>query len=103
YVKMFLNIKRILLLDNILAALFVWILLVGYFVFPGIFASLRVFELFKSSAAKSNIGELIFYTIQNILFLAVAAVCCAVGLCGISWLYYKRRENYIWLARKLFL
>ncbi|KAB8070470.1 hypothetical protein BDV29DRAFT_194051 [Aspergillus leporis] len=103
YVKMLLDMEKIPILDNILAGGFSWILLAGYLVFPGTFTSLRKSTSFQETASSSEIGKTAYIAVQNVSLLGVAAACCCIGLFGSSWLCYRNRHNYVWLARKVFL
>lgn len=88
---------------NILAAFFSWILLAGYLVFPGTFTSLRTSTSFRQTTAKTEVGKVAYHAVQNFPLLGIAAVCCAVGLCGAAWLWCRWWYNCVWLARKIFL
>jgi hypothetical protein len=100
---MLLDMEKIPILDNILAGGFSWILLAGYLVFPGTFTSLRKSTSFQETASSSEIGKTAYIAVQNVSLLGVAAACCCIGLFGSSWLCYRNRHNYVWLARKVFL
>ncbi|KAL4887978.1 hypothetical protein BDV59DRAFT_196830 [Aspergillus ambiguus] len=72
--------------ENILAAFCCWILLAGYLVLPGTFASIQ-------GSSSQNV---------NVSLLGVAGALCVVGLLGTTWSSYKRRMNYVWLVLTLF-
>jgi hypothetical protein len=88
YVRMLLDMEKIPMINNILAAGFSWILLAGYLVFPGTFMSLRKSASFKETASNSQAGRSAYQVIQNISLLAIAAVFCFLGLVGAAWLCY---------------
>jgi hypothetical protein len=84
--------------DNIRAAFFSWLTLAGYVVFPGTFTSLKTSQTLASSTG----GRIIQYTLKKGL-LAIAGACCLFGTVGTSWLWYKWRNNAIWLVGNIFL
>jgi hypothetical protein len=84
--------------DNIRAAFFSWLTLAGYVVFPGTFTSLKT----SQTLAGSTGGRIIQYTLKKGL-LAIAGACCLFGTVGTSWLWYKWRNNAIWLVGNIFL
>lgn len=101
YIDMLLGLDTVSPLHNILASLFVWILLAGYIVFPATFNSLQ-----KSSYdAKANtaLKAEALKTARNLPLLYVAAVACGVGIVGCVWLWWKHRGNYVWVINRIFL
>jgi hypothetical protein len=84
--------------DNIRAASFSWLILAGYVVFPGTFTSLKTSQTLASSTG----GRVIQYALKRGL-LAIAGACCIFGTIGTSWLWYKWRNNAIWLVANIFL
>ncbi|KAL4889169.1 hypothetical protein BDV59DRAFT_120911 [Aspergillus ambiguus] len=103
YIQMLIDMEKIPMLDNMLATFYGWVLLAGYLVLPGTFTSIRTSRSVQQAADKSEIGIMAYSAVQNVPLLAVAALCCAVGLCGSGQLSYRRRDNFVWLARKVFL
>jgi hypothetical protein len=101
YIDMLLGLDTVSPLHNVLASLFVWILLAGYVVFPATFNSLQ-----KSSYdAKANtaLKAEALKTARNLPLLYVAAVACGVGIVGCLWLWWKHRGNYVWVVNRIFL
>ncbi|PTB69993.1 hypothetical protein BBK36DRAFT_1109556 [Trichoderma citrinoviride] len=106
YVQMLLQQDDIPLLHNILAAVFVWLLLAGFLVFPGTFTSLQASvdkqgdddHTFSKEAAK-----LIVKSIKNIPLLVIAIVMCAISAIGMLVLTILHAKNYVWIVNKLFL
>ena len=85
---------------NVLASLFTWLLLAGFIVLPGTFASIR------NSQALNRIGKagkIVVQAVQNLPLLWVAGILCLGGACGISWLWWENYDNYIWLVDRIFL
>ncbi|KAH6604855.1 hypothetical protein Trco_006562 [Trichoderma cornu-damae] len=106
YVQMLLQQDDIPVLHNILASVFVWLLLAGFLVFPGTFTSLQ-----KSVASKGDddgtlgdqAAKLFVNSIKNIPLLVIAAVMCGVSAVGMLVLTTKHAKNYVWIVNKLFL
>jgi hypothetical protein len=103
YVRMLLQLDRIPGLHNVLASLFTWLLLAGYIVFPGTFTSLRRSNAIKNAANRDKTEQFILDTVQNVPLLWVAAICCVIGASGISWLWWRWNENFVWLVNRIFL
>ncbi|KAL7932277.1 hypothetical protein V8C35DRAFT_307878 [Trichoderma chlorosporum] len=106
YVQMLLQQDDIPLLHNILASVFVWLLLAGFLVFPGTFTSLQ------NSVAKQGdndhtfsdqAAKLLVKSIKNIPLLVIAAVMCGISAIGMLTLTILHAKNYIWIVNKLFL
>jgi hypothetical protein len=101
YVRMLLELDQIPTFHNILAGFFTWILLAGYVVLPGTFKS-----LIGTAAARfaSEIGTegSAMKVVQNPLFW-IAAICCTIGACGMIWLWYAWKRNYVWVINRLFM
>ncbi|KAH8799660.1 hypothetical protein F5884DRAFT_905171 [Xylogone sp. PMI_703] len=85
--------------DNLRAALFSWLTLAGYVVFPGAFTSLKNSQALVASSS----GKIIQDTIKNTPFQVIAGLCCFFGMAGTSWLWYIWRNNIIWLIKHVFL
>lgn len=85
---------------NILASFFTWILLAGYVVFPGTFASIR-----RSQALNEfgTAGMVVVNVVQNVGLLVLAGILCSCGAVGITWLWWENQDNYIWLVERIFL
>ncbi|EGR45850.1 uncharacterized protein TRIREDRAFT_110651 [Trichoderma reesei QM6a] len=108
YVQMLLQQDDIPLLHNILASVFVWLLLAGFLVFPGTFTSLQASvdkqgdgdndHTFSKEAAK-----LIVKSIKNIPLLVIAIVMCCISAIGMLVLTMLHAKNYVWIVNKLFL
>lgn len=101
YIDMLLGLDAVSPLHNILASLFVWILLAGYIVFPATFTSLQ-----KSSyddKADTTLKAHALATARNLPLLYVAAVACGIGILGCVWLWWVHRSNYVWVINRIFL
>lgn len=92
YIDMLLNLDDIPRLHNILAAAFTWILLAGFLIFPGTFTSI-------SSQVKQNDQQAAAFlaTVKNVQLLIIGGVCSGVGALGMVWLWWRWRQNYVWL------
>ena len=101
YLDMLLSLDAVSALHNILASLFVWILLAGYIVFPATFNSLQKSSLDEKADTKVKAQALA--TARNLPLLYVAAVACGIGVTGCLWLWWKHRSNYIWVINRIFL
>jgi hypothetical protein len=85
--------------DNFRAAIFSWLTLAGYVVFPGTFTSLRN----SQSLANNNSGKIIQDAVKNLPLLPIAILCCIIGTTGTSWLWWIWRNNAVWLVTHIFL
>ena len=100
YMGMLLHLDAIPRLHNLLAAIFTWVLLAGFLVIPGTFTS------FKSQThnGESNAVEgAIVRSVGNIGLVWVSGACCVVGALGCCWLWFRWRQNYVWLINRIFL
>jgi len=88
---------------NLLASLFTRLLLAGYIVFPGTFTSLKGSNAVKNAANRDKTERLILDTVQNVPLLWTAAIFCVIGACGISCLWWRWNENFVWLKNRIFL
>jgi hypothetical protein len=86
-------------LDNFRAALYSWITLAGFIVLPATFTSLEN----SGSLSDSKSGQIVQDVVQNVPLLAIAGLGCLVGTVGSCWLWYKWRDNYVWLLARIFL
>lgn len=104
YVQMLLHQDDIPLLHNILAAVFVWLLLAGFLVFPGTFTSLqKSVEGHDAKTLSDQAARLIVTSIKNIPLLVIAAIMCGISSFGMLYLASRHAKNYVWLVNKLFL
>lgn len=103
YVSMLLKLDKIPRLHNIYASLFTWLILAGYIVFPGTFTSLRKSNAIKNTANRNQAEEVILDTAQNVPLLWLAGGCCVIGASGISWLWWRWNDNFVWLVNRIFL
>lgn len=103
YMEMLLHLDKIPRLHNILAALFGWLLLAGFIVFPGTFTSIRDLADDPELASKSPTASAVLNQVQNIPLLVVAAISCGIGAAGLLWLSFRWRSNYVWLLNRIYL
>lgn len=84
---------------NIIAAISNWLLLAGFVIFPGTFASLSNSGILSDSRA----GRMVQNAIRNTPLLYVASFSCLLGIFGIGWVWWNIRRNYFWLLYRVFL
>ena len=103
--EMLLHLDKIPRLHNILASVFTWILLAGFLVIPGTFTTFKTSEAFKNadSSNSSDIASAIVHSIANIGLLWVSGTFCVIGGVGCFYLWFKWRQNYVWLVNRIFL
>lgn len=104
YVQMLLKQDHIPRLHNILAAIFVWLLLAGFLVFPGTFTSIR--ESIDERENDENIDDgetvsTILKSVKNVPLLVIAAVSCVIAAIGMVCLALRHMRNYVWLINRL--
>ncbi|KIJ62240.1 hypothetical protein HYDPIDRAFT_30509 [Hydnomerulius pinastri MD-312] len=96
YVNMLLALDDIPPLFNLLASFFTWILLAGFVLFPGTFAS------WKNQPAGDTESQ-ILGLIDNIPLYVIAWVCTGIGATGMLWLWWRWQNNYIWVTNRIFV
>lgn len=101
YIDMLLGLDHVSPLHNILASVFVWILLAGYIVFPATFNSLQ--KTSYDDKANTRLKAEVLATARNLPLLYVAAAACGIGVLGCVWLWWKHRGNYVWVINRIFL
>jgi hypothetical protein len=101
YVGMLLQLDKVPSLHNFLASAFTRLLLAGFIVSPATFTSRS--NAAKNAASRNQMEQVILNTVQNVPLLWVAAICCLIGAFGISWLWWRWNDNFIWLVNKIFL
>ena len=88
---------------NLLAAFCTWILLAGFIVVPGTFASIDHSKQLQQGAKNSKVEHAVLESVKHASLMVVAGLCCAVGGAGMIWLWWRWRHNYVWLINKIFL
>ncbi|KAF8554490.1 hypothetical protein OG21DRAFT_1370639, partial [Imleria badia] len=96
YVNMLLALDDISPLFNILASFFTWIMLAGFVLLPGTFAS------WKNEPAGSA-ERYILNLVDNLSLYVIAFLCTGIGVCGMIWLWWRWQGNYIWLTNRIFI
>jgi hypothetical protein len=79
YMEMYTQANKVPIADNILAALFSWLILAGFVILPGTFTSLKHSTILSSSKGR----EIIQKTVQNIPLLLIAGVIYIIRIIGI--------------------
>jgi hypothetical protein len=82
----------------LVASFLTWLLLAGFIVFPGTFASIRTSKAFNSAED----AQAVIRAVGFIPLLGLACFCCLVATFGIIWLWWKNCYKYIWLVDRLF-
>jgi hypothetical protein len=103
YMHMLLDLDYIPWYYNVISSITNWVLLAGYLVIPGTFTSLQKSDLLNDDLSTNETGQAIVASIQNPPILAIACAFLVMGLTGMVWLFWKRRDNYIWLINRLFM
>lgn len=85
--------------DNLLAALFSWLVLAGYVVFPATFTSAER----SGSLSNSRGGKVVQDAIQNVPLLPFASLCYLVGIYGTARFWRKWQNNHVWLLAHIFM
>ncbi|KAL2795467.1 hypothetical protein BJX66DRAFT_350479 [Aspergillus keveii] len=101
YMHMLLDLDYIPWYYNVISSITNWVLLAGYLVIPGTFTSLQKSDLLNDDMSTNETGQAIVASIQNPPILAIACAFLVMGLTGMVWLFWKRRDNYIWLINRL--
>ena len=101
YMDMLLGMDQIPRLHNILASFFTYILLAGFIVFPGTFTSLEDYK--DTNTATSGIEKKLVNTVAHVPLLWIAGTCCVIGGVGMILLWYRWRDNYVWLINRIFM
>jgi hypothetical protein len=96
YINMLLALDDIAPYWNLFAAFFTWILLAGFVLFPGTFASLKTENLTGTSAKVLNY-------VQEVPLYIIAWICTGIGALGMSWLWYRWHKNYVWIVNRIFI
>lgn len=84
---------------NALVSAFNWILLAGFVVFPGTFASLSRVGVLGGIQP----GSALQHAFRNTSLLCLAVICSVVGILGISILWWNVRHNFIWITSRILL
>ncbi|KAF9223172.1 hypothetical protein BS17DRAFT_706724 [Gyrodon lividus] len=96
YMNMLLALDDIPPLFNLMASFFTWILLAGFVLFPGTFASL------KSQPSNETEAQLLSLINQPSLYV-IAWICTGIGASGMTWLWWRWKNNYIWIINRIFV
>ena len=99
---------------NLLSGLFTWILLAGFVVLPGTFASL------ESNSTTAGEFNKVLHSIHHVSLcvhflstsvyssdvlsrLSIAFGCCAIGALGMLIFWWRWAHNYVWLLNSIFV
>lgn len=97
YTNMLLALDRIPRLDNLLASFFTWLLLAGFVLFPGTFASLQTVSVGGTVTVEA------LHAIQHVSLFVIAWICTGIAAMGMIWLWWKWMNNYVWIVNKIFM
>lgn len=105
YMEMLLHLDKIPRLHNIAASAFTWIMLAGFLVVPGTYTKIQTSETFKNAnnPDDSGVAHDIVRSIANIGLLWVSGFLALVGTLGCFYLWFRWRQNYVWLINRIFL
>lgn len=105
YMEMLLHLDKIPRLHNIMASAFTWIMLAGFLVVPGTYTEIHTSQTFKNADNPNNSGVAhdIVHSIANIGLLWVSGFLALVGTLGCFYLWFRWRQNYVWLINRIFL
>jgi hypothetical protein len=103
--EMLLHLDEIPRMYNILASLFTWIMLAGFLVVPGTFTTFKESKAFQDADDNDDdeVAHAIVHSIANIGLLWLSGAFCIVGAVGCLALWFRWRENYVWLINRVFL
>jgi hypothetical protein len=100
-VQMLLELDDVPMWHNFLATLSSWLLLGGFMVLPGTFASIHNSKAVKEGA--SRVGKVVLKAVDNIPLLVVGGVCCLIGVSSMLRLSWLWRRNYEWLLNQIIM
>ncbi|EGN94404.1 hypothetical protein SERLA73DRAFT_188270 [Serpula lacrymans var. lacrymans S7.3] len=100
YVNMLLALDGIPRLHNMYASFFTWILLAGFVLFPGTFTTWQ--EKGQQQGLGSTVTELI-NAVQDVPLYIIAWICTGIGAAGMLWLWWRWRNNYVWIVNRIFV
>lgn len=105
YMEMLLHLDKIPRLHNILASAFTWILLASFLVVPGTYTKVKTSQAFKdaNNSNESSVASDIVHSIANIGLLWVSGFLALVGATGCFYMWFRWRQNYVWLINRIFL
>lgn len=105
YMEMLLHLDKIPRLHNIMASAFTWILLAGFLVVPGTYTKIQTSQTVKDADNPNDTGVAhdIVHSIANIGLLWVSGFLALVGAFGCFYLWFRWRQNYVWLINRIFL
>jgi hypothetical protein len=105
YMEMLLHLDKIPRLHNIAASAFTWIMLASFLVVPGTYTKIQTSQTFKNADNPngSGVAHDIVHSIANIGLLWVSGFLALVGTLGCLYLWFRWRQNYVWLINRIFL
>ena len=80
-------------------AVFNWLFLAGFVLFPGTFTSLS----HASLLSQSQTGRTVQGVVRNTPLLVVGILCCTLGIVGVVWISWGLRSNYVWLRDRMLM
>ena len=82
---------------KIFAAFCSWITLAGFLVFPTAFIVSQ-----SNPLGQTTEGQRIVSVVEQLPHWAIPVTCCAIGITGLSSLWFFWRGNYVWLLNEIF-
>ncbi|KAF8628853.1 hypothetical protein AX17_005913 [Amanita inopinata Kibby_2008] len=104
YMNMLLALDEIPRIHNMAASFSTWILLAGFVLFPGTFSSLKNLGLNENgNNVSQQVAKGLLNAVSHVPLFVIAFICCGVGGVGMCYLWWRWRNNYLWLVNKIFL
>ena len=94
YEIMVLDADKVHWVYNLTAGFSIWLLLAGFIVLPSTFRYLDKLDL------DEEVTTAVHSLTQRMSI--VAGILCSIGFGGTVWLWYKFRQNYVWVSAHLF-
>lgn len=80
----------------VLAGFFSWLLLAGFLLSPATYVSARYVETLEKTGLP---GRFSIGSIRNGPVIVLACLACGIGTSGLGCLWWKWRDNFIWINR----
>lgn len=101
YMQMLLDLDSVPKWHNVVVAIAAWMLLAGFVIFPGTFASMQ--SINDNDTGVSSVEGWVLHHVRNLPLLVVGGVCCGVGALVMTAFWLRWRRNYVWVCNRVFL
>ncbi|KAH7303351.1 hypothetical protein B0I35DRAFT_455242 [Stachybotrys elegans] len=88
--------KNIALYYFVIVGFLSWLLLAGFLISPSTYASLRQSPVLDDSG---YVAESVMHAVRNVPLIYIASFSCLIAACGLGFLWWRWRHNYIWVNR----